>query len=432
MKNIFKDFYNAYEKYMKTQVIKNEYAIRPCFHNLIGVILPNLKIMEGGYYDTRLHIFLIQDSSTGKGQIAKAQVKIIEYLKEKIALMRNSNTISLPKYTDARLLGGLGKKGMDVEGVLKTHRFICWEEASILCREKMPHMETVRDILNLAMDNDRWLGSGTLSSAHVQPYKTDASIFLTSVWTDDIRRRLLEGGFMQRLFIICNEITVPEKDEMLDGIIKRWGSDINGKVNPLLKDLKKHASHAIGSLELKKKELEDKTGQKLPYYYLKPENDKIEKIIEKERKSLREGFRGQFSDSRQKVLETFTARSIQNVKKIATQHAFLSAKDTVDLESVEYALEVVKIHRDSIIKILEYTGKGKERISDEILLIQKLNDFERQNKQITKVAFVNSLLSMSSWNLSFKKTIQLVNELISKGKIKVEVGSHNKHYLKPN
>ena len=209
--------------------------------------------------------------------------------------------------------------------------------------KETPFSEDLRDILQMAMDESRWIQKG-LKNGIVQGY-TNVTIVSGSYIEKGIKFNVLRTGFFQRFMVSFKEYTNKEKLEIAEGLEN-------------LEDPK---------LYLKKIDIQNKIKTELiknyNFKYPNPINER--RVINFSREASQEftktfikyykrNILNQYMDSRQDVLETIWGRARLQTVKIALHNAYLHKRATLIKEDYDYAFDLVdKYHIQGMKALLD-------------------------------------------------------------------------------
>lgn len=421
----FEELFELWKKYFHFYVIGNEHLERPLFHSFLGVVLTASQakfVYSGHWSSTRVPVFIIQNSGTGKAQAMKALHFLVG------ERLKSSYTT---KMTEAALTGtqveiGTSGRGPSrrietrtIYGALSTENLICWDEGGVLF-SRGPGMEGVRDALNMALDEPGWVNKRLRLGDEIS-YPTNTTIVAGSMLKDSISESVLKEGFLQRMFILFKNFSEEELNEMdnkMSDLLK-----VNyEEVEKVKKSIWEKLDYLMGAVKLQYCDTLPETGL-IRNAIIRIDEESIHDADELRIRLRREWFERQFSGSIQESMRSFYSRLFPLYCKIAVQYAMLNLKEKVDKECFEYAYSVVREHCRSIFdltchitegtKVREHTREDsiKSLIRSEggriylKVLLEKLKRF-REN---------------GSWNLGENATKKFINSMIVRKMIKVGV-----------
>ena len=337
---------------MDLHLIGNQHLTDVLFHSFLGVVCDVKAFYAGHTLIPRTHFFSIQNSGTGKSQAMEALFWLLWFL------IPHNKVFKCTKTTDAALIGSPDedkKKEAKQSRLLFERDFLFWDEGSMLLKET-PFSEDLRDILQMAMDESRWIQKG-LKNGIVQGY-TNVTIVSGSYIEKGIKFNVLRTGFFQRFMVSFKEYTNDEKLAIAEGLEN-------------LEDPK---------LYLKKIDIQNKIKTELiknyNFKYPNPINER--RVINFSREASQEftktfikyykrNILNQYMDSRQDVLETIWGRARLQTVKIALHNAYLHKRATLIKEDYDYAFDLVdKYHIQGMKALLD-------SISDDKIVYKKID-----------------------------------------------------------
>ena len=416
----FDELFELWQDYFKERVVKNEHLIRPLFHSFLGIVLPVNIVWAGSYNSLRINIFSIQNSGTGKGQAMKALHFLIDWLGTKHSLDLKSSYTT--KMTDAALAGTvelLGRRSrreggnlniQPLRGALSKYNLICWDEGDIIFRN-IPYMETVRDTLNMAIDEPGWVNK-ELRLGSIK-YPTNTTIVAGSLLKHDISRSVVNEGFLQRMFLIYRNFTEQELDEIDKELIRLY--QVNYRETEEKKErLYQKLKNVLDNVN--KYNVQDAWSSKKVIRFdesILPEINRIKDNLKKEY------FSEQFKDeSFQETARSFYSRLHLPLNKIAAQRAIVNLSDNVGIEDFRYAAGVVKIHCESVFNLLENISRNVEFTTRprENIILDILRNGKKNRSEI--IQMLHTMYQKGGWGLGLSGTKNLLKEMVRNGKIK--------------
>jgi len=210
-------FIKQYIERFSTVSFFNEYPALLSYFFIVGQMLaPYMRIpIRGGYIDSRVHVYWIQASRTGKSVAYEFISKVMELL-----------GIGREKFSagsDARLIGTVepkvvyddnGKPTKEVEyevvpGLLNGYKSLLFDEASILLTDSKAYFSDKILYLQQSMAP---IGSETnelakhLTGGSVYT-PSGVSLWMTTFPPKDIMSHVLEKGFFQRVFLCQRDVS---------------------------------------------------------------------------------------------------------------------------------------------------------------------------------------------------------------------------------
>lgn len=428
---LFNNLFDSYKKYVSIHLLENEHLIRPFFHNFIGCVSDISYLESSHYMPTRINILALQRSATGKGVAAKANYYLLRHLSRYVPILSSMKVLHITKATDARLTGGVQyvkNKIVPYKGWLETHRYIAWDEGSILFRKGVPNTETIRDTLNMALDEPGRASRGVGDDEFT--FDTRTSIVLTSYIDKTIEWGILNEGFPTRFLVTYSDMP-------LEVMEKIWRGQITELKQKDFRELEAIENEIRGNVTiLKNLESFNKSQNNSREPFVKFTEDASKKLEMANMKMdlINKFFVNRFSDKKQEVLYSFASRLDIILSKVATHYAFLNGKSEVDVESWKYACDEIGVaHCKSILDLLENVGRIEVDISK--LREEKVISIVRSNPNITITELARKLLDlrdfrgMKIWDLGDNSTKQFIKKLILSKKLIATQGQKNTHNL---
>ena len=196
----------------------NQYAGMLSYFYILGQMLaPYVRIpIHGAYIDSRLHVFWIQASRSGKSIAYEFTAKILKLCgieSEKFSAGSDSkligSVIETPKVDeDGKRVGGVDFEV--VPGLLNGYKTLLFDEGSILLDDSKSYFSQKILFLQQAMAP---IGSETnvlvnhLKGASIYT-PSGISLWATTFPPKDIMHHVLEKGFFQRVFLYQNDVNL--------------------------------------------------------------------------------------------------------------------------------------------------------------------------------------------------------------------------------
>lgn len=362
---------------------------------------------------TRVPIFAIQDSGTGKSQCMRAWHKLLRALglsdeQARWTIKDNEASLTGTVYQD--------EKGKTIihKGSLSRLYSLTWDEGSVVLRPSA-YMDVLTDVFQGVMDEPGEVSKGMRFGTLKYPCFT--TIMAGSYMFDAFKKTLLTKGFLQRMYISYKKFTEKEKRDIRIGVnLLKLGQD-PAKIRKLKGALKR-------------------TINKVP----EPQGRIIKFDIEGVKlfdleieKTYRKYIEYQFSGDKQETLETFFHRLHVLIDKIAAQRAIVNGKQYVTYEDMMYALGECSWHLNSLLKIFDYFFAGKIVTSGE-KREQVIEDIVRQySGDITQggiLLHLRKFKKQGRWDLGYNRSLALLEQMEKEHKVFVKnVGKNKKIYF---
>jgi len=404
------DMWRLWKSYVDYYVVGNPELKQMFFWVFLSIVLTAKKC---GYIESsdkkslRLHIFILQDSGTGKSQIMKALHNLLLYcgvrsrwtIKDNEACLTGTVYLSNPKYN----IKGEGKQTTQMSreikvkhGLLKELQAICWDEGSVLLKQSA-YMDILTDIFQGVMDEPGRVSKGMRLG--LVEYPTDVTVVAGSYMFPEFKDTLVSKGFLQRMYLSFKEFTEKEKRDIRIGI---------GMLK--LRRDKKRARMLKEAIRI--------VLDRLPCDEILEFNpDAVRKFNADLEETYKHYIEHQFAYEKQRVLETFFNRLHVMIDKIATIKAIMDERTIVEYEDLQYALSKCKWHIESLQKIFDYLDQGKtssvqdKREREIIMLLKRLGGEASQAEILEKLKDEKIL---DKWDLGFNRSIDLLNKMIDK------------------
>lgn len=423
--DLFEQLWTVWKKYVDYSVVENHELKEILFHVFLGVILTTkgyTYIESGKKKSVRLHLFMLQDSGTGKSQLMKAHHDLLLSLgiKSRFTVTDNQAAITgtvylLPDEIIGKLLQEAKEKGTNVSerdrvvikpGLLKDLHSLIWDEGSILLQNS-PFMKNMTDIFQVVMDEPGRVSKGM--KLGTIDYDTNTTIVAGSYMFNEFKDTLMKKGFLQRMFLFFKKFNEKEERNLRIGVnlLKR-------KKNPLkLKELEKIMRMQLDKIPLLKNKIITFNDKDILKF-----NIDLEEIYSK---YINKAFTGE----KQVVLKTFYSRLHLIIDKVATQRAIILGKTEVDYEDLQYAKQLSLKHIVTLLHIFDYlVGEEGPTIPERremiILSILRLHDNKMVQKELLDELL--KLKKLGKWDLGFNRTISFIDKLIEKHKLKQDTG----------
>ena len=402
-----------WKEYMDYYVVKNPENKRILFHTFLGILLTQRGynyIESAKKKSTRLHVFMIQPSGTGKTQCMGALHDLLRFLDVPSRMTIKDNEASLTgtvyleeeAKTKKRGIGGVitNKKGM-----LSFLNALLWDEGSSLLR-KSNFMQDITDVFQGVMDEPGKVVKGMRLGQIT--YRTNTTLVAGSYMFPEFGQTLMTKGFLQRMFISKTDLSKKERRDIRIGVnLLKLGQDFS-KVDMI--------KRAIKTLVDKIPEPKDKI-----ICFKKEDVMKFNMVLED---IYTDKIEYQFVGDKQDVLETFFNRLHLLIDKIASQRAIINGKKEVEYDDMMYAKELCEIHITSLLSIFDNVERGRvNNTQDKRKLI--ILDLIRNatNGMVYKKDLLNNLLDLKrrgGWDFGFKRSVVIIDELIKDNLIHME------------
>lgn len=394
--------YDIFRSYVSHFSVKNDHIYLPLFHVVIGKAMKARMIWGGREMSIREHLFITQQSGTGKSEAVKSAKLLLEkQFGQKARIITTATDASLVgQFTETQ--NGKKRETKISYGALYDCDLLDWDEGSVVVKGGR-FAENISDILQMAMDEpgfvSKLLGRGVIE------FYTNASIVAGSYEFDRFSTTMFEKGMLQRMLHTARIFTHEETIGMNRAKIQL------GK----FRDIK-----SIMTYQTKFKE-EFYSQQYSPTInFNKDANDQYEDDIIR---FYEENVHSQYMDRKQHALEGFYNRMDLHVRKVAAQVALLEGSDEVDYDHMKYGMQIAGNSIDSIKLLLDRTER---RVQHKALLDRKKIVFEILKKRPMNQTDLLSALRLKKtegdWDLGFNKSIEFLSGLVTCGDLRHEAG----------
>jgi hypothetical protein len=210
-------FIKEYVERFNTVSFFNEYAgLLSIFYVFGQVLAPYVRIpIHGSHLDTRVHVYWIQQSRTGKSAAYEFTKKLLAACEIEAAKFTSGSDAGLlghvreePEYDDDGKPTGKMKYIIE-KGLLNGYKTLLFDEASVLLDDKKAYFSEKILYLQEAMAP---IGSATNNLAKILKHGNIQVVSGVSIWATtfppkDIMHHVLEKGFFQRVFLYQNDVS---------------------------------------------------------------------------------------------------------------------------------------------------------------------------------------------------------------------------------
>jgi len=398
-----------YREYMDSFVVGNRELKQIMFHVLLGTILTRKGISyieSGKNKSTRIHLFILQSSGTGKSEVMKAI--------DNLLIGMNIPSEYTIKFNEAALTGTIyltDKGGITAhKGALAHLNSLFWDEGSVMLKGSA-YMDVLTDVLQGVMDEPGYVCKGMRLG--VLKYPTATTVVAGSYIFDEFKDTILTSGFLQRMFVSWKVFTDEEKANMRKGVNMLKTVQNKQRIEQLVDAFRTFDKNMVPPSE-------DGT--------VLFDKDAVVEFTRELETSFREDIEKQYIGSKQEVLETFFNRVHAFIDRIAVQVAVINGKSMVGMAEMQYAKEISRYH---LLSVMNFLDTIRTDVSDETdrrrgIIIKIIND---QGGKIQKTTLVQSLLLMKrsgKWDYGSSRTINFIDKMVKDADLRLELdGKHN-------
>lgn len=400
-----KDLYEIWSKYFAISVYKNDHLKHRMFFFVLGTYLTHkgIRVVYSGRYNTtRIHLFNIQQSGSGKSEAMKAA----HFLMKSIGL----NGLYLTKTTDAALVGtiSLDNKHNPVvrPGELSKRDYLIWDEGSILLRTG-PFSENLQDIMQMTTDDPGYIEK-ILANGLIR-FTTETSICASSYLEDNINLSLFKKGYFQRV-LLSNHLV---SDEDISNFIQHKSKMMEYSYG-YRKDIIDSFVQKLSKIDFTNCEFTyDKQNK-----YIKINPNDMEKICLQTVEFVKIGQKAFVNDNqRHNIMNTFLSRNNQIIS-IASIIAIINGKKEIGSEELEIGLDMWKDHiRSANTLLMRRIDKTSTDDYRKRLLI--LRSFLIPRGGIKRTELYKSLTptTVEGWDLGQNNTLNFIKDALERGDI---------------
>ena len=309
-------------------------------HVVIGQALRNSVYYSIGRrrIDPRVHMFLIKPQGTGKGAGYGFCIRMAEKLGQLFVPMTDS--------TDGGLAGSKKydpstKQDIIIDGVLKDADIVGMEEASAIIdftsefsKKNLTYMQiTMNPLEDDSCNINRNLVGTTIN------FKPHASFLFMSYPPDKIAEKIVKTGFMDRMILIFEDVTLADRLVTLRKIMEKSNQTKEEKL-----ELKKKEKNVLDRLEIIVKKNQKST---IDFSVEGKINDAILQCIDEMSMMILDA-----SPKAREKLEHFITRLYDTLVKLSIHHALIDLRTHLQIKDVLYArMTYLPIWRNLIISI---------------------------------------------------------------------------------
>lgn len=399
--------FNKFKRLMSISLAGNEHLVLPSFHNLLSVFVKNNFLFGGTPVNARISMFLLQESGTGKGVNQ-------QHLNRLIGLCGKKSNIT-QDFTTAGIIGTIGhdEKGKVVctNKPLQELQWLGIDEGSFFMGNTNQHITGFINALNHYLDVGsvcKMLAKGKLE------YDGKAVLNLGSFIDGSVKETFLHSGFFQRFWITHKVYTDEQASELRQkmDLLSLSGNERNKERDRLQQELKKM---------LEKVERFDNKNyafdENLANYY----GTNFEILVKKnDAEDLRPDLRN--------LYRTSLARAKKLGYKVMVHYATVNQQEELNKETINYALNCVKLHLDSFLDVLYLFNNQPEGAAE----TSKSNDASHQlllmcraEKKFSRTQFINDLKHKYMIHASQQKCDAIIKDFVRQGKLSEEHGINN-------
>lgn len=412
-----------WKMYIDYFVVGNTELKKIMFHSFMGVILTYKGwryIVSGDTYcSTRVHLFIIQPSGTGKSQMMKAWSNLLMFLNVPTRYTSNDNESNLVGSSfENRTTGDMEM----VPGTLSTLFALGWDEGEILLSGKNAHMNVgvLTAQLQNVMDEPGQVAGKGMRAGNLS-YPSNTTLVAGSYMFDEFKQTLLQKGFLQRMFMFYKYFTKQESDRISAGIELMKLQQNPDKIIKLREKIKEQIA--------KIPECDDRTK------YMKFEKSAVIKWIPIKMRLKKKYINGAYNGEKQDTLETFFNRFHNLIDKIACQHAILQGKNKIGFEDIMYAKKQALPHLQNVLECFDSIQSRNKATPEQrrILIVIKLVNLSTGISQSDLMIKLGLLKNKSQWDLGSNRTFELLKKLSGvNGALSIVRGDKNQKFLYVN
>jgi len=402
--------YATWKRYFAKSVWRNEHLCFPLFVQVLGIWLGHKGVRlqyHGRHNYPRIHIFIIQQSGSGKGEAMKAAHELLQSL--------GIEGHYLSKTSDPGLVGTIkeGKEGKPDKkyGLFYYAKYLYWDEGSMLLKSS-PHSEDLQDNIQMATD-DQGSIEKALANGYIK-YTTSTAICAGSYLESHINAAILGRGFFQRMLVIYHIIPKQEtidfnlqKAALISATLEEKEAEMHEFANEL---------NSIGFEGLRK------VGESYVVDYDKQASEKFSLKLGAIAKDAFDLYRE--NDGRTQIMSTYLTRSNQALM-VAGILAAINGKQVIGDEELDIGLELWFSHLNSANNILLNHNKLLPANQREEYWQAVYMFLLAAGKPIAKTKLGDALWQSGKLKMGITNIRKLVDEFIAEGKLVVSDGKEN-------
>lgn len=403
------DLWILWKKYIDYFVVGNTEQKKLYFHIMLGCYLTDkgFNYLESGQpKSVRMHVFSIQNSGTGKGQLMGSLHRMLTFLgmKSRKTIKDNEAALTGSVFRDKTSGKTIIKKGLLAELIASI-----WLEGSILLKETS-YMDVMTDVFQVVMDEPGEVSKGM--KLGVVEYPTPATIIAGSYMFREFKSTLMKKGFLQRMFISYKVFTEKEERDIRIGV-----NQLKTRRNP------EKIEQCMVGLKMLLDRVEIRDGPiRFNDLAVREFNDELEKVYQ-------EYVHGQFVGEKQDTLKTFFNRFHCLIDKFASQVAIINGKDEVGMEELNYARTICEYHLNSILSIFDSmeTDKNINVVDNRENII--LGMVRKGTGRITQRELLDDLRQLKkrgNWDLGHNRSAIFLQSMVEDKLINFVLEKNNK------
>lgn len=462
------DLLKAWQDFFDLQVVNTNEFAPFLLHAFLGGILRTKYIRGGHGYKPKVHVYIIQDGSTGKGECYEAFCRLVQKYTNKIVYKTTD-------ITDASLAGGINENGDEIKGLLESVHFLWLDEGGeAISKSGNKNKEKIIPILNGVMDKSQIIHHDTLSGIgskfskakkykkvidkykdklkdtaldldartkitdSIRRYKAEiekieswrpktavSTIIFTSIPTQELKSFVIQLNFFSRGLIHYKKFTYDEMKALALAQTKllttnNWSIDEPEKrIVTILDDMKNNEDNYYN----------ESTGK-----YTILINPNIVDELNKIKQSIFELYiKNKFFGKKQDSLQSIAGRIDNIFIPIAVHSAIVEGHKQVELSDFVYAEKYIKLHLDNASKLLAITERGDPQLDAKIF--KAFYDYLKKMKgcnQEDMIKYFRRLKDLGEWEHGGKNSIRnWLLYFVKKGMITEVTYQNQKLYYLP-
>jgi hypothetical protein len=397
----YKEIKEIWGEFFNKSCIFNDDVAETIFYQLCGAKLKNVRLQYGGKQILiRLHLFIIQPSSTGKGQAVYPTSSLCKQIGLSLSIYTET--------TDAGLVGTVthnkNKKDKErnhtiVEGALFDRNILVFNEGESLLRSGADFNKNIYQILQNACD-DPGIVSKRMAFAPIE-YETQTALIITSYFEENFNHSLLKKGLLQRVLLIVKNFSEEQIKKinvfLADSTTKETEDfDVPQELVEFFGELSQIEGTIFSELEASKHFIQ-----------------RFEEIFESKLTKIHA--------DKKELLYSFLTRWNKAVFKFAAIIAVLNGRSKINSQDVDEAFAICDKYINSAINLITRLHKPEEDVAFESI-VEFLDHcsgekFDKGKEQMGKLVCKNPRLD----KIGINKMWKYIDLAVVRGIIKKEV-----------
>ena len=418
--------FSIWQEYTDCLVISNQWLKVPLFYVLCSILLQGHFDDGGRRRPMREHFLVIQQSRSGKGEILKAMIEMVDFFNSRSDeqvyrthyASNELNPQTLQGGYEDRLVSNDKKRSnperMFVPGMLSSYHVLAFGEARNILSPQGKWGD-IKSLLLNALDDNTPIGPTARKDldeeGKLPTFMPISSICAGATLEKQYNIDLQTSGMMQRFLFCYKNISNKERVVINEGIARMGSSGGIDETLPMRQDF----YDAYNSVEHPTKVVFENLSS-VKDDYIDYKNEQLQKMDY----TFAKGDKGD-------VIQSFVTSSYVHDKKIAAIICALEGKEEVEFEHYKRAVDVTCMTIQSALDMLEINSTiGLP--TDFKKRMKVVERFLRAKPNSTKGEIVKHLMNnikKEEWDLGVNKTNNFIESLEKKEMVHVTRGDKN-------